>query len=275
MASEPFHRRNHCVQAGTVIREEAPESLRHFVVSAADQCDIPPKEMLKLISGVVHTFRDDSISYGEEIERRIRECEWFYVYTIIEQMDEWLRFADEYNPPEEGFVRHEALPADRSKGFTTEVNAFFEDNRIGWQLVSGEIVTRCDEAFENTMKTAKSVLKKNTMPTAAEHLEFAVSALSARPEPNTSGAVAHATNAVECVLGEITGEKTALGDHLKKKPAIFHPALKKGLEGIYGYASDEGARHGKEGTKPAREEAEFVLATCAAVCTLLARKHLK
>jgi hypothetical protein len=66
-----------------------------------------------------------------------------------------------------------------------------------------------------------------------------------------------------------------LGDYLKKNPGLFHPALKNGLYGIYGYASDEGARHGKEGTEPAREEAEFVVAVCAAVCTLLSRKHPK
>jgi hypothetical protein len=43
--------------------------------------------------------------------------------------------------------------------------------------------------------------------------------------------------------------------------------------GIYGYASDEGARHGKEGTEPTGEEAEFAVAVCAAVCALLTRKR--
>jgi hypothetical protein len=64
-----------------------------------------------------------------------------------------------------------------------------------------------------------------------------------------------------------------LGEYLNRHPGLFHPALKKGLHGIYGYACDEGARHGKEGTEPTREEAEFAVAVCAAVCTLLTRKH--
>jgi hypothetical protein len=59
---------------------------------------------------------------------------------------------------------------------------------------------------------------------------------------------------------------------LDKTPTLFHPALKKGLDGIYGYASDV-ARHGKEGAEPAREEAEFIVAVCAAACSLLTRKH--
>jgi hypothetical protein len=65
-----------------------------------------------------------------------------------------------------------------------------------------------------------------------------------------------------------------LGDHLKIS-GLFHPALKKGLGGVYGYASEEGARHGKEGTEPSIEDSEFVIAVCAAVCTLLMRKHAK
>ena len=64
-----------------------------------------------------------------------------------------------------------------------------------------------------------------------------------------------------------------LGKYLNKHPLLFHPALKKGIDGVYGYASDEGARHGKEGTEPTTEEAEFAVAVCAAVCTLLARRH--
>jgi hypothetical protein len=116
-------------------------------------------------------------------------------------------------------------------------------------------------------------LEEDAKPTAAGRLHFALRALSIRPKPDTSGAVAHATGAVECVLGEITGQEMTLGEYLNKHSDLFHPALKKGLHGIYGYACDEGARHGKEGTEPPREEAEFALAVCAAVCTLLTQKH--
>jgi len=106
-------------------------------------------------------------------------------------------------------------------------------------------------------------------------LDNAINALSARPTVNTSGAVTHATSAVECVLGEITtGKKKGFSEYLQENPGLFHPALKDGLGKIYAYASDV-ARHGKEGTEPAREDAEFVVATCAAVCTLLTRKHPK
>jgi hypothetical protein len=162
---------------------------------------------------------------------------------------------------------------DHAPQFENEINEYFAYAEIGWQLRNGVIKTRGDETFESTVNTAMSVLKEARKPTAASHLQFAISALSARPRPNTGGAVAHSTNAVECVLGEITGEAMTLGKYLDKHPDLFHPALKKGLNGIYGYASDEGARHGKEGTEPSGEQAEFAVAVCAAVCTLLTRKY--
>jgi hypothetical protein len=101
-------------------------------------------------------------------------------------------------------------------------------------------VARGDEAFEGTVKSAVAALEGDAKPTAARHLQFAIAALSARPKADTSGAVAHATSAVECLLNVITGEALTLGKYLDRHPDLFHPALKKGLDGIYGYASDEG-----------------------------------
>ena len=165
--------------------------------------------------------------------------------------------------------------AGRASRFQIEMNGYFVHVGIGWHFVNGELVARGDEAFEGTVIDAAAVLKEAGKPTAAGHIHFALGALSARPKANTSGAVSHATNAVECVLGEITGQPMTLGRYLDRFPKLFHPALKKGLDGVYGYASDEGARHGKEGTEPTFAEAEFAVAVCAAVCTLLIKKPPK
>jgi hypothetical protein len=110
--------------------------------------------------------------------------------------------------------------------------------------------------------------------TAAGHLWFAVEELLQRPKPNTSSAVAHATNAVECVLGELTGKSLTLRKYLDQYPHLVHPALKRALEGVYGYVSDQDARYRKEGAEPTREDAEFAVSVCAAVCTLLTRQNV-
>jgi hypothetical protein len=204
----------------------------------------------------------------DPVRDAIDECPWFRVYDVVESVYRALTALP---------VQEESggTVIDHARKFESEINEYFAYAEIGWQLRDGVIKTRGDETFESTINTAVTVLESDHKPTAARHLKFAIDALSARPKPNTSGAVAQATNAVECVLGEITGQTMTLGNYLDKNSGLFHPALKKGLHGIYGYASDEGARHGKEGTEPTREEAEFVVAVCAAACTLLTRKHPK
>ncbi len=57
-------------------------------------------------------------------------------------------------------------------------------------------------------------------------------------------------SAVECVLHDITGATMTLGQYLSSYQHFFHPALRKGLAALYGYAGDKGARHGKEGVQP-------------------------
>ena len=250
------------------IREDAPENLRYWILETAHELGATPSTLRTIVCRVLREVPDRK-NWSEypnvwgEVQDLIYGCEWFRVYDVIEALQ--AHFLDDYG----GGGTKVASP------FVDEVNSFFLEKGIGWQLVNGEIVTRGNEAFESTVKTAVTVLEADEKPTAAGHLRFAINALSARPRPNTSGAVSHATNAVECVLGEITGKAMPLGKYLDKYPDQFHPALKKGLDGVYGYASDEGARHGKEGTEPAREEADFVVAVCAAICTLLARKPPK
>jgi hypothetical protein len=60
----------------------------------------------------------------------------------------------------------------------------------------------------------------------------------------------------------------SLGKYLDRFPGLFHPALRKALNSLYGYASDK-ARHGKEGVEPTFEEARFTVAVCASVCTAI------
>jgi AbiJ N-terminal domain 4 len=248
---------------GMLRRDQVPPSFRMFLLNLpSERCHFDAHELRKVICTVLQVWPDPHLSPYSECEKYLKTCEWFHIHEIIEGLYIVIREKNwRSNPGGYSF-------------FAKKINDAFVAQNIGWQIdQNGNIVTRGDETFERTVTTAVSVLAEDQKPTAAGHLGAALSALSVRPQANTSGAVAHATNAVECVLGVITGETMTLGKYLDVHRDLFHPALKKGLDGIYGYASDEGARHGKEGTEPAREEAEFVVATCAAVCTLLTQKH--
>lgn len=243
-------------------RSEVSPAMRNLIVDSAKRWGL---SSVALRSIAWRILKDDigEVKTGTWINfrRSFWEVAWFSVYDIVEAM--YAEFDNDYRVP--------APPG--ALGFEKDINEYLVDQGIPWQLVDGEIVTRGDDAFEDTVKTAIAVLKDDAKPTAAGHIAFALTALSARPKANTSGAVAHATSSVECVMGELTGKPMTLGEYLNKNRSLIHPALAKGFLGIYGYASDEGARHGKEGTEPTAAEAEFVVHACAAVCTLLTRQH--
>jgi hypothetical protein len=279
MNEPPFSRRHGLAApaAGTLLHEIAPSGLRTTLFEVLSTMslnsfggDFDGVRLRNLFCKVMNIRpnleNSDGLLAFREAEQLIYECEWYQFYEIVEELYRLLRREDGLGT---GLVR----APQRGVLFANTMNEELVRLGIGWRLADGKVFSRGNEIFENTVTSAAAVLHSSSKPTAAEHLQFALDALSARPKANTGGAVAHATSAVECVLGEITGQAMTLGKYLDKYPTLFHPALKRGLDGIYGYASDEGARHGKEGIVPTREDAEFTLAVCAAFCTLLVSKR--
>jgi hypothetical protein len=143
---------------------------------------------------------------------------------------------------------------------------------IGWQLVNGEITTRGREAFEATIKMAKTTLKESGRLTAAKEIHEALHALSRRPQPDLRGDVCHAMGSLECVARDITGDhKATLGQILKKHPGLVPNPLDEALHKVWGYASNE-ARHVQEGREPEREEVELLVGLAGTVATYLGKK---
>ena len=262
------------------VREELPSSLRGPIVEIASR-RTGATRLRKIVESVLDPYGTNPLLVSPAagmaalltkaptdliaVRERIMACSWYRVYDIIEAFHrELVRQDKQVGIPSEG--------APLAPAFERDINRFFVHSGIGWQLANGEVVQRGDGAFESTIREADAVLVKSGRPTAAGHLKSARRALSERPKANTAGTVAHATSSVECVLGEVTGESLTLGKYLDRYPKLFHPSLRKALDGIYGFASDAGARHGKEGVEPSYDEAVFVLSTCAAVCTLLTKQ---
>ena len=98
----------------------------------------------------------------EEVQGLVYACEWYQVYDIIEAL-----YAE--------FAKHDQQIGDAdAEQFAEEINAFFVDEGIGWQLVYGEILTRGAEAFESVVKEASSALEESKRPTAAGHIHEAL-----------------------------------------------------------------------------------------------------
>lgn len=244
------------------IREDAPESIRVVALETAPLVGVQGSALRDIVCRILRKRPDpNNWSAGniwQEVEYLFYDCDWFKAYDIIEAINKTAQDRGDF-----------------SGTYAKAINDCFIEEGIGWQLVDGLIVARGDEGFQQALKTAASKLLDNQRPTAAGHIQSAIRALSERPKANTAGAVAHATSSVECVLHDITGEAMTLGKYLDKHPSLFHPSLKKALDGVYGYASDAGARHGREGKEPTFAEAQFAVTTCAAACSLLTETNPK
>ena len=245
-----FSRRNR--YAGTAkeitIREDAPEALRVTVLETSREMRWSPLRLRSIISRVLRV-RPDPSNWSEypnvwnEVQDLIHGYEWFRVYDIIEAV--YAKFAD-------------GADEDAAK-FAEEINAYFVEEGVGWKLVDGKVVTRGPESFESVVTGATAALNDTGRPTAAGHLHEALQDLSRRPKPDLSGAVYHATGALEAVARDLADNpKATLGQIIKRQPNLLPKPLDTALPHLWGYASNE-ARHVQEGREPNRKEAELLV----------------
>jgi hypothetical protein len=262
------------------IREAAPPNLRTFVLRTVKRdlgftwsllrqvlCDVLLETPNK------YNWTEDP-NIREEVEEILENCEWFKVYDFIEALHSHVAECD----------------ADGNKNFNNyalrfadEINSFFIEKGIGWQLVNGKITTRGDGSFERTIQLADHELTDRRQTTRTR-IQEAINGLSRRPEPDLPGAISHAFAAMECIIGDIeyTPEEArenkhhTFGSFLYNHPDLFPSNdLKDGFQKLWTYANNEGSRHGKEGIEPARDEAELIVSVAAALVTYLNRKHPK
>jgi AbiJ N-terminal domain 4 len=261
---ESFSRR-HGYRSGAkeiTVRENAPESLRYFVLQTAIDLRWQPSSLRYLLCRVLRT-RPDANNWSEypniwgEVEYLMYGCPWFRVYNIIEGI---------YS----GCADREGI--ETARVFAEHVNEFFIEEGIGWQLTNGQILARGPEAFETMVTEATSTLDASKRPTAAGHLHEALQDLSRRPEPDLPGAAYHAMGALECVARDFTDDpKSTLSEILKRHPGLLPAPLDTALSQVWGYASNE-AWHVQEGRDISREEAELLVGLSATVSTYLLRK---
>lgn len=262
---QPFSRRHGFTEAKEItIRGDAPKHLRYIVVETANDLGCPPDLLRRILCRVLRVTPNARNRIGsailDEVQSLIDGCDWFKVYDIIEALHVSLARGDEYSGEQNAGV------------FADEINEFFVEEGIGWQLVNGQIIARGTEAFEAVVTEAASALETSQRPTAAKHLHEALQALSRRPEADLPGAAYHAMGALECVARDLTGDpKATLGEILKRYPGLLPKPLDEALSKVWGYASNE-ARHVLEGRDIRREEAELLVGLSATVSSYLSRK---
>jgi hypothetical protein len=242
------------------IRQDAPYDMRGVLVDIAYGVGFSPKTLRPVVCRALRK-RPDLNNWSEypniddEIHHLLDDCEWYKVYDVIEEI---YRDASHYY---------------RNEKFEQEINSYFREAGIGWQLISGIIEVRGDEGFEVSLHEAHKTLEQKDLRTAGAEIHEAITDLSRRPNPDITGAIQHSMAALECVSREVSGESGAtLGQILKRHPGLIPKPLDKSVEKAWGFASEMG-RHLQEGRIPSYEEAELILGICASVSVYLAKKH--
>ena len=239
------------------VREDAPQGLREFVRIAFYDLGKNPSDLLPIICKVLKVAPEGNwtefpnIDY--EIKSHLENCDWFFVYDIIELI-------------------LQKLNAKERTNFSEEMNEFFIMNGIGWKINEDQIETRGDEVFETAVKKVVEVLETAKLDTAKIEIREAIIDLSRRPTPDITGAIQHSLACLECVSRELTGDrKLTMGKIIEKHPNIVPKPLDSAIEKIWGFASNQG-RHLQEGQSPEYLEAELVVELTAAIATYLGKK---
>lgn len=246
--------------AEITIREDAPSALRTAVLQIGVELGLRWFDLRRVVCQVLRVVPDsnnwsEEPNVRDEVVNLVQDCDWFRIYDIIEAIHADLRNRPGWAP-----------------AFEEEINGYFRESGIGWQLVHGVIQVRGAESFETVVRTAESLLDETRRTTARREIHEALADLSRRPTPDLSGAVHHAMGSLECLARDLTGDARAtLGEVLKRHHDLIPRPLDTAVEKIWGYASERG-RHIREGNSPTHEEAELIVGLAATVSAYLLRK---
>ncbi len=252
-------------QTPITTREEAPDEVRNMVLEIMSQFGFDSDALFDIAARIGKQSwessepRQSGTSSHVQLRRLVSQWDWFFIYDFIEHL---------YAALEQWEVRGDDSP---EHDFEERINAYFRHAGVGWQLQDGKITSRGSEAFEVAIHRAIPALKETGLQTAEREIHEALADLSRRPRADLTGAIQHAMAALECVARTASGDSDTLGAILKRHPGLVPKPLDTAVEKAWGYASER-ARHIKEGSEPARDEAELIVGIAATVATYLARK---
>ena len=250
------------------VRLDAPDELRDIIVDIAYESGLTPLTFRSIVCRLLRKRADPNNwsafpNVDNEVRKLIGSCEWYRVYDVVEGLYEY-------------FANSQAYLNDESSAeyFAKEINNYFRQAGIGWQLSAGKLETRGSEAFEFSLAEASDELAESGRTTAANEIHQSIADLSRRPHPDVTGAIQHALAALECVARDVSGdERSTLGTILTRNPGLVPSPLNQALEKLWGFASEQG-RHLREGREPSYEEAELTVQVAAAVGRYLSKKAI-
>lgn len=199
-------------------------------------------------------------------------CPWFYIFDLIEDIFEQLSSGAGASGPGAG-----------ADSLQRDINDYFVQAGIGWQLVNGRFEIRGAEDLKAAVGAAGTELRAEHRETAAQHIQSAWQVLSQRPKPDLRGAISSAMKAFECVARELTGEpRASMEEVLRQHPNLLPRPVENAMIQLWVYSSREALIWGRgdkktwyfaDSAEPAREDVEMIVALAATMTTYLLRKH--
>jgi hypothetical protein len=218
--------------------------------------DHPFREIMNQVYVDFFKSTSDNVPYGygdgiDAIRTFFYRAEWWKVYNFLE----FLISAFDHRP----FVPE--------RSFSERVSFFLEREKSGYRILQGQFVAITDEVELAAVSDAANLGTK--FSGAREHIRSAIALFSKKPSPDYRNNIKESISAVESAARVVTNSpKATLGDALKvmdSKIAI-HPAMREGMNKLYGYTSDQGGiRHALlDQSKIDEAEAKFMMVTCSA-----------
>jgi hypothetical protein len=193
---------------------------------------------------------------------------WWEVYDLCEAFVEYIAKGQKYSAP-----MYRRLAEQSAAEFQKKLDDAMKDLGLGWQMEHGRVVAREDGPIEALLGEAGDALAGAKLGTSAEHLAQARADLSRRPKPDLTGCVHHSIAALEAVARECSGDaKATLGQVIERhaEQLGIRPPLDQALIKLWGFSSEEGGRHGREGSEPTRREAVLLFGFAASMIAFLA-----
>jgi hypothetical protein len=176
-----------------------------------------------------------------QLRKYFFDCEWYEAYDFIE------------------FVAGNYKKNEFQEPFFKSCNGVLEKEMSGYRFVEG-VISRITQKEE--IQEIEQALESSFGPVAT-HTRRSLELLSDRNTPDYRNSIKEAISAVESLVAQVLGVKTATLGQLIKKLEL-HPALKTAFISLYGYTSDKGGIRHALMEKEANDfhDAKFMLVVC-------------
>jgi hypothetical protein len=257
------------------IREDAPQGLRTRILNFArmgygkflNPHFVDIHELIDIIWGILSEpgIQGTKEELATQAEQLISQCKWYKCYDIAEAFFSHLN---------KKYDKSMSVGNEFSTQYSNKLNKYFIENGIGYKMENGKILARFSEPNEALIHESIKKLEKDKHTNAGKELMEAYSDISRRPTPDLTGAIQHSRAALECVVRTITNNpKDTLGKLINDNKNLFPGAIKKIVDGIHGYSSEEGV-HIDEMTNPTFKTAELMVSLSSAFCSFLLKSKI-